>query len=96
MWHPYSINFVPAVAPVFAQIARVIHTGGFYRVECANPFTIGVTERDWDGNGYPLRDPCIDRAPLNCADSSWVYERSDASIPPPREYQHTLRVSSTG
>jgi hypothetical protein len=60
-------------------------------VQCANPFLIGLTERDWDGNGYVVRDPYLDGAIPPCEDADWMYNRDDTeTVPPAREYRHTL------
>ncbi len=93
VWQPYSLNFVPEVAPVFQEVVRVLRLGGLYRFTCANPFFGGLTERDWDGTGYALRRPYLAGAELVYEDQPWVYERTEdmaEPIPPPREYLHTL------
>lgn len=92
VWQPYSINFVPDVLSVFAGVARVIRPNGTYHVMCANPFTIGLTTRDWTGDGYPLRLPYTDGTAITSSDEPWVYDhdRQMQPIPPAREYRHTL------
>lgn len=92
VWHPYSINFVPDVRGVFRQVARVLCRGGLYYLHCTNPFFSGMTERDWNGEGYLLRHPYIDGAEITYNDQDWVYKRdaSTEAIPAPKEYRHTL------
>lgn len=62
VWQPYSINFVPDVREVFAQVAQRLRAGGSYYVVCANPLTVGLGAQDWDGHGYPLREPYVSGA----------------------------------
>lgn len=99
VWHPYSLNFVPDVRIVFREVARVLRPGGIYRFNCANPFVAGLTERDWDGNGYALRRPYVEGAEITYADQPWVYRRDQAApdpIPPPREFRHGLGTLVNG
>ncbi|MBI5302690.1 MAG: class I SAM-dependent methyltransferase [Chloroflexi bacterium] len=95
VWQPYSINFVPDARQVFAQVARVLRRDGVYRFNCANPFVSGLTEHDWNGVGYPLKQPYLEGVAITYADSSWVYE-SGAAVPMPREYRHTLSTLING
>ncbi len=99
VWHPYSLNFVPDVAIVFREVARVLRPGGLYYLQCANPFFLGLSQHDWTGQGYPLRDPYIDGAVIVSEDAEWVYDRAlrrDAPILRPREYRHTLSTLLNG
>ncbi len=95
VWQPYSLNFVPDARAVFAQVARVLRRQGIYRFNCANPFFSGLTEKDWNGQGYLVRRPYRDGAEITYADSPWVYQ-SGESVPPPREYRHTLSTLVSG
>ncbi|HWS86579.1 MAG TPA: class I SAM-dependent methyltransferase [Pyrinomonadaceae bacterium] len=89
--HSYSLNFVPDAGAVFREVARVTHTGGLYRVMCANPFVMGATPRDWDGRGYTLSTPYEVGAVVLGADEEWVYEDDPREpAPPAREYRHGL------
>lgn len=93
VYHPYSLNFVPDPRPVFREVARVLRPGGLYWFNCANPFTIGLTEQDWNGQAYPLTRPYTDGAQITYADPEWVYNHTqqDAEpVPTPIEYRHTL------
>ena len=102
--HAYSINFVPDVRVVFQQVARVLRPGGTYALMFANPFSAGLNPRAWNGAGYPLRLPYLDGAAIEAEDEAWVYRGDDdasdgrgrPSIPPPREYRHTLSTIVNG
>lgn len=99
VWHAYSLNFVPDAPRVFSQVARVLRPAGLYRFNCANPFFAGMTEADWNGDGYTLRRPYVEGEAVTYADAPWVY-RVDADqsvpIPPPREYRHGLGTLVNG
>jgi SAM-dependent methyltransferase len=93
--HSYSINFVPDVREVFRQVARILRPEGTYHLMFANPFTLALNPRHWNGDGYPLRQPYQDGTPIQSEDEAWVYRRDDGPstpppIPGPREYRHTL------
>ena len=95
--HPYSLNFVPDARVVFAQVARVIKLKGLYRVMCANPFAAGMTERDWNGDGYSLKHAYRQGERIVYADQEWVYARDQApTVPPPQEFRHTLGTLING
>lgn len=88
---PYSLNFVPDVLPVFAGVARVLGSGGMYRLMCANPFAAGMTERDWHETGYTISRPYLPGERLTYKDQDWVYDRDQhEQIAPPQEFRHTL------
>ena len=89
VWQPYSINFVPDVREVFAQVAQRLRAGGSYYVVCANPLTVGLGAQDWDGHGYPLREPYVSGAKFLSRDAEWVHD-TDRVIQPPQEFRHTL------
>ena len=95
VWHPYSINFVPDARAVFGQVARVVRVGGLYHFNCANPFSAGLSEADWNGTGYSLRLPYQDGAVVSYPDSEWVHA-SDEAVPPPREFRHTMSTLLNG
>jgi 2-polyprenyl-3-methyl-5-hydroxy-6-metoxy-1,4-benzoquinol methylase len=92
IYQAYSLGFVPDVRTVFEQVARVLRAGGIYYFNCANPFFIGLSERDWNGEGYTLKYPYLDGAEITYEDQEWVYDRSQTNEPihSPREYRHTL------
>ncbi len=95
VWQPYSLNFVPDARVVFGQVVRILRTNGLYHFNCANPFVSGLGEKDWNGEGYILKYPYRDGAEITYPDSSWVYQ-SSGSIPPVREYRHTLSTLING
>jgi SAM-dependent methyltransferase len=91
---PHSLGFVPDARVVFAQVARVLRPGGLYFFAISNPFYCGLTEADWDGEGYRLKLPYVDGVPVTLPDSEWVYARSRRKDLPPiretREYRQTF------
>jgi ubiquinone/menaquinone biosynthesis C-methylase UbiE len=89
--HAYSLNFVPDAAEVFRQVARVLRIGGIYHFGCANPFVMGVEQKDWNGEGYILKEPYIGGARISYDDQNWVYNReTHEKVPNSIEYRHTL------
>ncbi len=102
VWHAYSINFVPQVAPVFQEVRRVLRPGGLYRLEWANPFTQTIDEASWNGEGYLLGHPYRDGACLQDLHPTWnvwdVYDEDGTHrrIASPREYVHTLSTVVNG
>lgn len=95
--HSYSLNFVPDARAVFREVSRVLAAGGLYRFMCANPFVLGVSTRDWDGEGYALNEPYVDGARVGGMDEEWVYEREGREeISPPVEYRHGLSTLVAG
>ena len=91
VYHPYSINFVPDSTEVFEQIAKVIKTDGIYYFSFANPFTMGISQIDWYGEGYLLKKPYVSKAEIIYDDQNWVYDKTENEpIPRPKEYRHTL------
>jgi ubiquinone/menaquinone biosynthesis C-methylase UbiE len=98
VYHAYSLGFVPDARVVFQQVARVLRPGGLYHFNCANPFSMGLTEKDWNGAGYTLKHPYINGAEIRYEDQQWVYDRSKAGapIPAPREFRHSLSTLVSG
>lgn len=94
VWHPYSLNFVPDSSVVFGEVARVTRSGGTYCVQIANPYFLGVGERDFDGEGYVVKLPYVQGVRVESADPEWV--AGGRSIEPPREYRHTLETVING
>lgn len=94
VYHAYSINFVPDVRPVIAEIARVLRPHGQYRVEWANPFTQTIdSEQDWTGAGYLLRYAYVDGRELTELYPTWTHAREDGTVEVlegPREFVHAL------
>jgi 2-polyprenyl-3-methyl-5-hydroxy-6-metoxy-1,4-benzoquinol methylase len=93
VFQPHSLGFVPDARVVFAEVARVLRPGGIYFFAIANPFYAGLTEADWNGEGYTLKLPYIDGAQIVTPDQDWVYAHSDKPLPEVREcreYRQTL------
>jgi SAM-dependent methyltransferase len=92
VYQPYSLGFVPDARVVFAQVARVLRPGGVYHFANSNPFYAGLTEADWNGEGYTLRLPYVDGVEFYMPDPEWAYARDAASpaIYASREYRQTL------
>jgi SAM-dependent methyltransferase len=56
-----SMAYIPDVAPVYAEVARVLVPGGLYRVCFTNPATEFVDWNSWDGQGYRIAMPYAER-----------------------------------
>ncbi len=94
VWHAHSANFVPDIRPVIAGVSRVLRPGGLYRTHVGNPFVVGLDERDWTGDGYPLRRRYED-GEVTFADPHWDVYQPDGSqtrVLGPREFRHTLNT----
>jgi len=70
-----SMSYIPDVRQVYSQVARVLRTGGQYRVDAPNPAAQFVDET-WDGTGYHITTPYAER----------IQRREDGVI----EYRHYL------
>jgi SAM-dependent methyltransferase len=94
VYQAFSINFVPSVAPVLSEVARVIRPGGLYRIEWFNPFVqMMVPEQDWDGSGYVLRHEYIDGRETTEMYPTWTIDEADGGkreLDSPREFVHSL------
>ncbi|MFH1686396.1 MAG: class I SAM-dependent methyltransferase [bacterium] len=58
VYHEISICFVPSVAEVYHEVARILSPGGSYRVGQINPATHGVEETSWNGRAYQVENAC--------------------------------------
>jgi SAM-dependent methyltransferase len=99
VYQPYSINLVPDCTVVFDQVRRILRPGGTYQLTIANPFTLGITSRDWDGKGYPLRHRYEQGAKLILDDEDFFYHGAKGdrdSVPRPIEYRQTLGTVLNG
>jgi SAM-dependent methyltransferase len=93
VWQPYSINFVPSVKPVFAEVARVLSPDGLYYVHFANSFAMLVNDDAWDGKAYPVQYPYIDGFNINTLFPNWTVTAPNGmqqEIDGPQEYLHFL------
>lgn len=89
---PYSINFVPDVAPVFGGVARVLRAGGLYQLSWGNPFVKAIDDTHWTGSGYALNTVYAD-GELHFDDEAWELEDANGEIQRitgPVEFNHTL------
>ncbi|HEV2250484.1 MAG TPA: class I SAM-dependent methyltransferase [Candidatus Limnocylindria bacterium] len=94
VWQPYSLNFVPDRRAVFREVARVIRPGGLYHVQLANPYFVGVDERDFDGEGYVVKQPYLQGALVETPTAAWVAD--GRPVPPAREFRQTLETVING
>lgn len=93
VWQPYSINFVPSVNPVFAEVARVLRPGGLYYLHFANSFAMLVDDDAWDGKAYPVQYPYVDGFNINTLFPRWTVTAADGAVQEiegPQEYLHFL------
>lgn len=93
IYQAYSLNFVPAVGPVFAEVARLLRPGGIYQMQWANPFTQSVDDQAWDGETYLLHHPYRDGFEVSSYYPTWDLEDGVGgwrSISSPREFRHIL------
>lgn len=98
-WQAYSINFVPSVEPVFAEVARVLRPGGLYRVQFLNPFFAELDDASWNGKGYLLGGRYVDGEIDFSHQPFWDVEDEQGvvrKVPAPREFRHTLRTMVNG
>jgi 2-polyprenyl-3-methyl-5-hydroxy-6-metoxy-1,4-benzoquinol methylase len=56
-----GMSYVPDVEQVYSEVAKVLRTGGRYRVDFMNPATEFVDCDDWDGEGYRITKPYAER-----------------------------------
>jgi len=94
VWQPYSLNFVPDSAAVFREVARVVRSGGNYCVQIANPYFVGVGERDFNGTGYVVTLPYVQGALVEITDPAWVARGRVTE--PSREYRQTMEAVING
>lgn len=97
VYHPYSVNFVPDVQPVFREVTRVLVPGGQYVVEWHNPFTQLADHDQYDetvgfGLHHPYRDGEIDLKAIFDT-NQWPVKQEDGSVVTvehPRSWVHTM------
>jgi ubiquinone/menaquinone biosynthesis C-methylase UbiE len=94
VYQPYSLGFVPDARVVFAQVAQVLSPGGVYYFAISNPFYGGLTQEDWNGEGYTLKLPYVDGTKIIVQDPEWVYARSGKALPEVRESHEYLQTFS--
>jgi SAM-dependent methyltransferase len=57
VYQAISMVFVPDPREVYGGVARVLRSGGLYRLGACNPATEIVEESSWDGSGYRILEP---------------------------------------
>jgi ubiquinone/menaquinone biosynthesis C-methylase UbiE len=94
VYQPYSINFVPSIAPVIAGVAAICRPGAFYYLDWANPFVQTIDpERGWTGAGYLLQHAYVDGREVTQLYPNWTIEDENGAIQEyegPREFVHTF------
>jgi len=77
-----SMAYIPDLSPVYAEVARVLVSGGLYRVCFSNPATEFVDWNSWDGQGYRIAMPYAERVerPLEGAEGSIQFRHYMADI----------------
>ena len=95
---PYSLNFVPDCRDVFAQVARVLRSGGLYTFWAANPFAAGLGTHAWNGRAYEVTRLYQQGDPIEYPDEPWVFPVGSTASKPggPREFRHLLSTLLNG
>jgi len=94
--HGFSLGFVPEARVVFEQVARVLRPGGVYTFANSNPFFTGLAAQDWNGEGYTIKLPYTDGAPVRLPDAEWVWQYSaPADLPASEEVRYTREYRQT-
>ena len=52
-----SMGYIPDVRQIYSEVARILRSGGLYRVDAQNPLSQFVDESSWDGKGYRVSIP---------------------------------------
>lgn len=99
VYHVHSLNFIPDPAPVFDEAARVLRTGGLYRLHYTNPAHHGVDDDSWNGQGYLITQPFVDGGEVVWTDQWWMVDDGSGNrrqIEGPREFRHSLSTVVNG
>ena len=99
VYHGHSLNFVPDARVVFGQVRRVLREGGLYRLSCVNPYFHGISEEDWNGDGYPLRNRYEEVEVFYSDGDEWTFSAPDGSprrVQGPREFRHSMETLLNG
>ncbi len=78
---PVSACYLPDVAPVHVEVARVLRPGGLYVVQHKQPASLQASA----GPGYLLEHPCVEGRPLPASTGA---HREPGTL----EYVHTLEA----
>ena len=92
VWHAHSLNFVPDVEVVFDQVHDVLRAGGQYRLNCWSPFSHGMDQDSWNGEGYVLAHPYVEgqEVPTGRFWEVLPWDRPDPSNEESQEPQESL------
>jgi len=99
VYQPYSINYVPETTRVFRETARVLRTGGLYRLGFHNPYTIAVDEDVWTGDGYLLNGAYLEGENVSLQYPEWDIESASGEvtkITSPFLFRHTMGTILNG
>lgn len=99
VWHGHSLNFVPDARVVFGQVRRALREGGLYCLSCVNPYFHGISEEDWNGDGYPLRNRYVEGEVFYSDGDEWTFTAPDGSprrVQGPREFRHSMETLLNG
>lgn len=96
--HPYSLNYVPDAASVFAQVSRITAPMGMYHVAIHNPFALNTSSDSWNGVGYVVRELYVDGVEVAMDETIWVFESGGEQkwVASPRFFRHTLGAVVNG
>ena len=99
VYHGHSLNFVPDARTVFGQVARVLKRGGVYCLSCSNPYSHGISEEDWNGEGYSLRNRYEEGEVFYSDGDEWTFTAPDGSsrrVRGPKEFRHSMETLLNG
>jgi SAM-dependent methyltransferase len=80
--HPVSTCYVPHIAPVYREVARVLRAGGLYISQHKTPQNLQAEQHPSRWKGYELAEPYYRNGPLPAVHGSRLREEGT------REYLH--------
>lgn len=72
--HPVSTCYVPHIAPVYREVARVLRPGGLYISQHKTPQNLQAEQTPLHGRGYELAEPYYRSGPLPAVHGSRLRE----------------------
>lgn len=72
--HPVSTCYVPHIAPVYCEVARVLRAGGLYISQHKTPQNLQAEQLPSRGKGYELAEPYYRNGPLPAVHGSRLRE----------------------
>jgi len=84
VYQPPSMGYIPDVRKVYAEVSRLIRSGGLYSADAQNPLTQFVDESTWDGKGYRIDVPYAIKEKQRSENANVI------------EYRHTLEDTFNG